>query len=254
MTLTQSEIYKCESCDWLFTTKFSLTRHNLTHGGNFKFKCKFCPKLFALNQYLKEHECIHTGEKPYLCGVNGCQERFRQRGKLSLHRRRHEGYKVKKYHAILKHLEREEGECHVCPKPETEVKENMSPNVTIGVWRNEEEDELYHAMIKVQPVERSLRKRKQVKYIDEDESIEDVIGETFNESLEEPSIPGQLTKNFCSLSKKHRKTSDMTDLTDNEAMRITPTKVKRQMAAHSPVVSEESLRKLRLLFEASWRM
>ena len=29
----------------------------------------------------------HTREKPFLCGINGCQERFRQRGKRSIHQR-----------------------------------------------------------------------------------------------------------------------------------------------------------------------
>lgn len=29
----------------------------------------------------------HTREKPFVCGINGCQERFRQRGKRSIHQR-----------------------------------------------------------------------------------------------------------------------------------------------------------------------
>lgn len=98
--MTKSEIYKCEACDQIFTTKFSLSRHALVHSKVKKYACRFCDKRFALNQYRKEHECIHTNEKPYVCGVNGCDERFRQRGKLSLHRRRHEGYQIKKYHAL----------------------------------------------------------------------------------------------------------------------------------------------------------
>lgn len=96
----KTEAYKCETCDQIFTTKFSLSRHSLVHSKEKPFKCRFCDKRFALNQYRKEHECIHTNEKPYVCGVNGCQERFRQRGKLSLHRRRHEGYQIKRYHAL----------------------------------------------------------------------------------------------------------------------------------------------------------
>ncbi len=40
-----------------------------------------------LPQYLEEHEYTHTGEKPYVCGINGCAETFRQRGKLSIHKK-----------------------------------------------------------------------------------------------------------------------------------------------------------------------
>lgn len=58
---------------------------------------------------MKEHECIHTNSRPYVCGVNGCQMRFRQRGKLSLHRRKHKGYKMKEYTLIGKNKEFSDG-------------------------------------------------------------------------------------------------------------------------------------------------
>jgi hypothetical protein len=96
------EIFECETCDKKFTTKFSLNRHQLVHNNVKRFTCRFCPKKFALKQYLKEHECIHTNSRPYVCGVNGCSQRFRQRGKLSLHRRKHKGYKMKQYHLICR--------------------------------------------------------------------------------------------------------------------------------------------------------
>ena len=95
-----TEIFSCSSCPKEFTTKFSLNRHQLVHNQVKNFTCNFCPKKFALKQYLKEHECIHTNSRPYVCGVNGCQQRFRQRGKLSLHRRKHKGYRMKEYHLI----------------------------------------------------------------------------------------------------------------------------------------------------------
>jgi hypothetical protein len=41
----------------------------------------------VLPQYLEEHEYTHTGEKPFVCGINGCPETFRQRGKLSIHKK-----------------------------------------------------------------------------------------------------------------------------------------------------------------------
>ena len=48
-------------------------------------------------QYLKEHEFKHTKELPYICGVSGCTLRFRQAGRLSLHRKTHPEYMSKKY-------------------------------------------------------------------------------------------------------------------------------------------------------------
>lgn len=104
MSLNMSEamLFECDKCDKKFTTKFSLNRHLFIHTNEKKFKCRFCTKSFALYQYLREHECIHTNEKPYVCGVNGCEERFRQRGKLSLHRRKHRGYKMKEYNLAKK--------------------------------------------------------------------------------------------------------------------------------------------------------
>lgn len=38
-------------------------------------------------QYLEEHEYTHTGAKPFVCDINNCAETFRQRGKLSIHRK-----------------------------------------------------------------------------------------------------------------------------------------------------------------------
>ena len=89
--------YSCQHCSKTFATNFSLVRHQLVHTQIKPFKCDFCPKTFALAQYKREHEFIHTNLKPFVCGVNGCTESFRQRGKLSLHRRTHNGYNLKKY-------------------------------------------------------------------------------------------------------------------------------------------------------------
>lgn len=102
INMSQEEVFICEKCDKMFTTKFSLNRHQFIHSNVKKYVCKYCPKKFALKQYLKEHECIHTNDKPYVCGVNGCQQKFRQRGKLSLHRRKHKGYKMKEYTLVKK--------------------------------------------------------------------------------------------------------------------------------------------------------
>ena len=84
-------------CKKEYSTKFALKRHAVTHSGTKKFACKFCNKKFALEQYKKEHEYIHTNETPYVCGIEGCTERFRQRAKLCLHRMSHDNYQKKSY-------------------------------------------------------------------------------------------------------------------------------------------------------------
>jgi len=93
------KLFECTfaSCTRRFKTKFSMCRHALVHSQEKNFSCEYCGKKFALLQYLKEHANTHTGEKPYVCGVAGCQERFSQTGKLSLHRRTHPEYALKEY-------------------------------------------------------------------------------------------------------------------------------------------------------------
>jgi len=76
-----------KGCDSLLTTKYSLKRHNEIHANKKKYICKVCQKAFVLPQYLEEHEYTHSGAKPFICGIAGCQEVFRQRGKLSMHRK-----------------------------------------------------------------------------------------------------------------------------------------------------------------------
>lgn len=84
-------------CNKEYSTKFALKRHAITHSGKKQFKCKYCDKMFALEQYKKEHEYIHTNETPYVWGIDGCTEAFRQRAKLCLHRMSHKNYKKKNY-------------------------------------------------------------------------------------------------------------------------------------------------------------
>ena len=83
----QAAIYECDihGCNKAFNTKYSLKRHYNKHYSKKSLKCRFCPKKFCLAQYKREHEYTHTGEKPFACPT--CPARFRQRGKLSNHRK-----------------------------------------------------------------------------------------------------------------------------------------------------------------------
>lgn len=92
-------IYECSyvTCRRLFKTKYSMKRHELTHKSSKHHICEHCGKKFILQHNLKEHVYTHTKEKPYVCQINGCNKRYRQAGKLSLHRRTHKEYYLKHY-------------------------------------------------------------------------------------------------------------------------------------------------------------
>jgi hypothetical protein len=108
--MVEEAVYQCtrEDCGKLFKTKFSLKRHMLIHSQQKEHECPHCGKKFSLPQYMREHMFTHTKEKPYVCGVAGCPERFRQAGKLSLHRRTHPEYNLKKYNYTLNPKNHEE--------------------------------------------------------------------------------------------------------------------------------------------------
>ena len=118
------------NCGRIFKTKFSLKRHMVTHTGERNFKCKGCGKRFALYQYLKEHTLIHSDELPYVCGINGCQQRFRQAGKLSFHRRTHKEYRKKQYSPrskdFYKRIENRELTDNNCAKQENIIYHEMN--------------------------------------------------------------------------------------------------------------------------------
>ncbi|CDW90446.1 zinc finger protein 498 [Stylonychia lemnae] len=100
--MIQEEVFICQfpDCDKKFTTKFSLKRHYYIHSKQKTFQCAYCDKSFALPQYLREHQYTHTNQEPFVCGVEGCTQSFRQRGKLSLHRRTHNNFQKKEYRLV----------------------------------------------------------------------------------------------------------------------------------------------------------
>lgn len=103
------KIFVCsyEGCGRRFRARFSFNRHLVIHTGAREFICYYCGKAFSLPQYLREHQYRHTNEQPYLCGIGGCTKRFRQAGKLSLHRKTHPEYVTKRYdYSLNKHTAR----------------------------------------------------------------------------------------------------------------------------------------------------
>jgi len=83
-------------------TKFSWNRHQTIHSNYKPFMCRNCGKKFGLAQSLREHSYIHTKQRPYTCGVDECKKAFRHPSELSLHRRTHPEYKLRKYRYITR--------------------------------------------------------------------------------------------------------------------------------------------------------
>lgn len=125
-----NELFVCpyEGCGRMFKAQFSMNRHLVVHSQVKNQLCKYCGKAFTLPQYLREHEYTHTKELPYICGVKGCARRFRQAGKLSLHRRTHPEYITKKYDYTLNQQKRTKKQ----PKSSNNSKKSEANKVSNG--------------------------------------------------------------------------------------------------------------------------
>lgn len=101
---SSEELIPCSypGCSQYFRSRFSCKRHQLVHTKEKKFVCEECGKRFSFAQHLREHSYRHGNLKPYNCGIDGCKESFRHSSELSLHRRTHPGYRLKKYHYVEK--------------------------------------------------------------------------------------------------------------------------------------------------------
>eukprot|EP00826_Nyctotherus_ovalis_P064791 TRINITY_DN9511_c0_g1_i8.p1 TRINITY_DN9511_c0_g1~~TRINITY_DN9511_c0_g1_i8.p1 ORF type:complete len:232 (+),score=35.05 TRINITY_DN9511_c0_g1_i8:76-771(+) len=97
--IAKKKLFICEypDCGQIFKTRFSCKRHTLTHTKEKPYTCSECDKKFSLLQHLKEHSYRHTREKPYVCGIKECTQSFRHASELSLHRRTHAEYELRKY-------------------------------------------------------------------------------------------------------------------------------------------------------------
>ena len=81
------KIFKCKTCDKIFSSKSNLIQHVKTHEDLKAFKCDVCLKAFNQKSNLIKHYRTHKGEKPFACQV--CDRKFAQKSDLVRHQATH---------------------------------------------------------------------------------------------------------------------------------------------------------------------
>ena len=81
------KLFKCRTCDKIFSNKGNLNQHMKIHDKSKVFKCDVCLKRFPCKANLKMHYRTHTREKPFACQV--CDKKFARKDNLVRHRATH---------------------------------------------------------------------------------------------------------------------------------------------------------------------
>lgn len=88
--LGQNFICTYKGCQRSYCSSFNLKRHlESSHLGVKKYSCPKCDRVLSSRRNLIDHQNIHSGEKPYLCEVSSCGQRFRQLTQYYLHKHLH---------------------------------------------------------------------------------------------------------------------------------------------------------------------
>lgn len=86
---TSKGMFRCSSCERVFTRVHHLERHILIHTGEKSFTCSVCDKSFRLKQHLMGHMDVHREERRFGCPV--CAKKFKRRDNLGRHILVHSG-------------------------------------------------------------------------------------------------------------------------------------------------------------------
>ncbi|XP_062875030.1 histone-lysine N-methyltransferase PRDM9-like [Trichomycterus rosablanca] len=92
----QKKIHHCSQCEWSFTQKSDLKRHQYIHTGEKPYHCLQCGKGFLYRSALQRHQRLHTGEKPYHCSQ--CRMSFARQDHLQSHQHIHT--EIKPYQSL----------------------------------------------------------------------------------------------------------------------------------------------------------
>ena len=85
LTHTADGACVCPTCGDVFSTKFSLTRHeNQVHKSVKDYKCEQCNATFCRKEKLNLHLQGHAGEKPFQCDT--CSKKYLHKKSLANHR------------------------------------------------------------------------------------------------------------------------------------------------------------------------
>ena len=86
------KLYKCDTCNKIYTWKYELSRHMNMHTKEKWYCCNVCNKQFYLKHSFTKHMNIHTKEKVYTCDI--CNKTFTDSSSFRRHHNIHTKKKV----------------------------------------------------------------------------------------------------------------------------------------------------------------
>lgn len=69
----QKRTYTCKKCNFVFTKRSHMLRHEAVHNDSRPFVCTVCQKGYRTQYHLTRHAATHTGDKTYKCSYEGCK-------------------------------------------------------------------------------------------------------------------------------------------------------------------------------------